>query len=116
MEDVEGLILKFREKTIDMLKCFENEDYDKLQRLLIERQEIINLFEENSEFYNKNEIADELKKTDIMELDTKINELMHQNMSVIKEKLQIINSDSLIRKKYDNGFSGNSLFLNKKIY
>lgn len=116
MKNGKELILDFREKTIGMIECFENEDYDNLQRLLAERQKIINLFEENPEFYNKDEIAGELKKTDIMELDIKVSELIHQNMGDIKKKLQTINCDSLLRKKYNNDFSGNPLFFNKKVY
>lgn len=116
MNNVKELVLNFREKTIDMLKCFDSEDYYKLQILLSERQKIINLIEENPKLYNKKQIADEFKRTDIMELDKKVNELIHKNMIEIKEKLKIINSDILLRKKYNTGFSGNSLFFNKKIY
>ncbi|KOF55882.1 hypothetical protein AGR56_02310 [Clostridium sp. DMHC 10] len=49
-----------------------------------------------------------------MELDVKIKELTVKNMKDIKEKLEDISKDKFIRKKYYNGFSGNSLFFNEK--
>lgn len=116
MESTKELVKSFREKTVELLNCFDNEDYEKLQLLIDERQQIINTFEENPKLYHKQEVALELKKTDIMELDEKAVLLISNNMKDIKEKLKDINKDGLIRKKYNEGFSGNPLFFNKKIY
>lgn len=116
MEDTRVLVTRFREKTLDILNCFSNEDFDKIIELLQDREAIIQMFKENPELYTKDKIAEEFKKTDIMELDVKIKELTVKNMKAIKEKLESINTDKFIRKKYYNGFSGNSLFFNKKIY
>lgn len=116
MEDTKTLVTRFREKTLDILNCFSDEDFDKISKLLEERKSIIQTFKENPEFYAKEEITEEFKKTNIMEMDAKIKELTVKNMKAIKEKLEEINTDKFIRKKYYTGFSGNSLFFDKKVY
>lgn len=116
MEDTKTLITSFREKTLDILNCFNNEDFDKLNGLLQEREAIIKMFKENPNIYTKEKIGEELKGTDIMELNDKAKELIVKNMKDIKEKLENINKDKFVKKKYYNGFSGNSMFFNKKVY
>lgn len=116
MENTEALITKFREKTLEILNCFNNEDFDKINELFMDREAIIQIFKENPKVYTREKIVKELNETDIMELDAKIKELTIKNIKVVNEKLEKINKDRLVRKKYYNGFSGNSLFFNKKIY
>lgn len=116
MEDTKVLMAKFRQKTLDILACFNDEDFDRLNSLLQDRETIISIFKKNPEIYTKEKISKELKNTDIIKLDEKAKELIIKNMKNIKEKLENINRDRFIRKKYYNGFSGNSLFFNKKIY
>lgn len=116
MEDTKVLVTRFREKTLDILNCFSNEDFDKIIELLKEREIIIQMLKENPDVYAKEKIAEEFKNTDIMELDGKVKELTIKNMKAIKEKLESINTDKFIKKKYYNGFSGNSLFFDKKVY
>lgn len=116
MEDTKMLIASFREKTLDILNCFNNEDFDNLNKLFQEREAIIKMFKENPNIYTKEKIAEELKTTDIMELNDKVKELIVKNMKDIKEKLENINKNKFVKKKYYNGFSGNSMFFNKKVY
>lgn len=116
MEDTKTLITRFRQKTLDILNCFNSEDFDGLNSLLQDREKIIQVFKENPQIYAKEDISREIKNTDIMELDAKVKELIVKNMKDIKEKLEDISKDKFIRKKYYNGFSGNSLFFNKKVY
>ncbi|WP_234119647.1 flagellar protein FliT [Clostridium hydrogenum] len=116
MENIEVLVTKFREKTLEILDCLNNGKFEGLEALFSDREAIIEIFKKNPQFYTKEKIVEELKKTDIMELDDKIKELTVQNMRDIKGKLDNINKDKFIRKKYYNGFSGNSMFFNKKIY
>lgn len=116
MESTNELVKSFSEKTVELLNCFDNEDYERLQLLIEERQQIINTFEQNPSLYKNEEIALELKKTNIMELNKKAEALIKKNMDEIKEKLQDLNNDKFIRSKYNNDFSGNSFFFNKKIY
>lgn len=116
MEDTKTLVERFRKITLDILNCFNNEEFDKINKLFFDRQMIIQIFKDNPELYTVDKISDEFKKTDIMDLDTKLKELTVKNIRDVKEKLDSINKDKFIRKKYYNGFSGNSLFFNKKIY
>ena len=116
MESTEQLIKLFRDKTIKMLQCFSTEDYLMLNNLLGERQEIIDTLEGNPEIYTKNKIVIEIKKTDIMELDVKVRELIVKNMSDINKKLHSLGNELKIKKIYHVGFSGNPLLINKKIY
>lgn len=116
VENTEQFVRSFREKTVELLKCFDIEDYEKLQQLLDERQQIINTFEQNPKLYIKEQIAAEFRKTDIAELDKQAELLIKTNMEEIKEKLQTIGNADVIKNKYNIGFSGNPLFFNKKIY
>lgn len=116
MESTEALVTKFREKTLGILNCLNNGNFEGLEALFSDREAIIEIFKKNPEFYTKEKIAEEFKKTNIMKLDDKIKELTVRNMRDIKEKLDNINKDKFIKKKYYNGFSGNSMFFNKKIY
>lgn len=116
MEDAKALMIKFRKKTLEILNCFNNEDFDKLNELFADREAIIDIFKQNPQFYTKEKITEELKKTDIMELDAKIKELTVKNIKTVGEKLENINKDKFVKKKYYNGFSGNPMFFNKKIY
>jgi hypothetical protein len=116
MKDIKSLVSEYREKTVNMLIAIEQEDYDKLNLLIEERHKIIDLFMENPEDYDRNKIREEFKNNDIFELNKKVNELTEKKFLVVKEKLQSINSNISIKKKYNQGFSGNSLFFNKKIY
>lgn len=116
MESTEQLVKRFSEKTAELLKCFDDENYDRLQLLLDDRQQIINTFNENPEVYKKGQIALLLRNTDIADLDKKVELIIKSNMEDIKEKLQAIDNKGFINKKYNNGFSGNPLFFNKKIY
>lgn len=116
MEDTRTLITRFREKTLDILNCFNNEDFNRLNELLQDREAIIKIFKENPNIYTKEKISEELKGTNIMQLNDKVKELIVKNMKDIKEKLEDINKDKFVKKKYYSGFSGNSMFFNKKIY
>jgi hypothetical protein len=99
-----------------MLQCFSTKDYLMLNQLLGERQQIIDIFEKNPEIYNKNNIVMEIKKTNIMELDVKVKELIVKNMGDINKKLHSLENEMKIKRMYHVGFSGNPLLLNKKIY
>ncbi|WP_026881234.1 flagellar protein FliT [Clostridium akagii] len=116
MKDTKTLVSEYKEKTTDMLKAIEQEDYDKLNILIEERQKILDIFKENPEMYAKTEIASEFNNRDIFALDKEVSELTKKNFMEVREKLQSINSDASIKNKYNPGFSGNSLFFNKKIY
>jgi hypothetical protein len=116
MKDIRLLVSEYREKTVNMLKAIEQEEYDKLNLLLEERQKILDIFKENPEYYDRNQIAQGFMEKDILVLDEKVNDLAKKNFLIVKEKLQSINSEMIIKKKYNQGFSGNSLFFNKKVY
>lgn len=116
MKDTKVLVSEYRDKTVDMLKVIEEEKYDKLNDLIQERQEILNIFKENPENYSINEITKEFEDNNLFSLDKEVIELTKKHFIDVKEKLESINSNMGINKAYKKGFSGNSIFFNKKIY
>lgn len=116
MKETEILVSEFREKTEKMLESIKQEDYDKLNQLIDERHKIIDIFKENPDYYDRNKIKEEFKVKDIFELNKEVIKLTKEKFLFVKEKLQWINSIMRIKNKYNPGFSGNSLFFNKKVY
>jgi predicted Zn-dependent protease len=116
MKETEILVSEFREKTEKMLESIKKENYDKLNFLIKERHKIIVMFMEKPEYYDRNTIREEFKAKHILELNKQVNELTKKKFLIVKEKLQSINSSMLIKNRYEPGFSGNSLFFNKKVF
>jgi predicted RNase H-like nuclease (RuvC/YqgF family) len=116
MKDTKVLVSEYREKTADMLKAIEEENYDRLNNLIQERQEILDIFKKTPEGYSVNEITKEFQDNDFFSLDKEVIELAKKHFIDVKEKLESINSNMGINKAYKKGFSGNSIFFNKKIY
>lgn len=116
MKDTKVLVSEYREKTVDMLKVIEEEDYDKLNDLIQERQEILDIFKENPEGYSVNDLTKEFQDNNLFSLDKEVIELTKKHFIDVKQKLESINSNMGINKAYKKGFSGNSIFFNKKIY
>lgn len=116
MKDTKVLVSDFRDMTVNMLESIKKEDYDKLNILIEQRQKIIATFEKNPEIYDKNTIQEEFKAKDIFRLDQEVNDLTKKHFLNIKEKLRSVSSNIKIKNKYNPGFSGNSLFFNKKVF
>ncbi|SMC17915.1 hypothetical protein SAMN02745134_00458 [Clostridium acidisoli DSM 12555] len=116
MKDTKVLVSEYREKTADMLKAIEEEKYDRLNNLIQERQEILDIFKKTPKGYSANDITKEFQDNDLFSLDKEVIELTKKHFINVKEKLESINSNMGINKAYKKGFSGNSIFFNKKIY
>ena len=113
MQDVHLLVTEFRNATVELINCLESNKYDELDAVLLKRQEIIDLFKDNS--FNKQELIEEFRLINIEELDNRATKLLQYNMETIKEKLRLLKSDMFLKKNYNQDFSGNPLFFNKKI-
>ncbi|MDD3223526.1 MAG: hypothetical protein PHX70_02280 [Clostridium sp.] len=116
MKTVKELVSFFNDKTEEMFKCFDNSDYVELNNLLLERQKIIDIFEKNSDLYEKDTIANEFRNIDIMPKNEKLDKLIKENMQKIKEKLKGMNKDGAVKNSYGRNISGLSFFISKKIY
>lgn len=113
MENLHVLVNEYAEATLELISCLEKSRYDNLDAALKRRQDIIEIFKTNS-FDNK-ELIKEFGSMKVEQLDSKAVNLLKYNMDTIKEKIRIINSDVFLKKNYNQGFSGNPLFFNKKI-
>jgi molybdopterin-guanine dinucleotide biosynthesis protein len=114
METIENLLEKFRQRTLDMIECFKNEDYAKLNLLLEERQKILDILKDNEEYYKTKDIIKQLETKDIVKLDESINNILIESIDSVRRKLKELDNNSK-QQKYHRGFSGNAMFLNKKI-
>lgn len=116
METVEKLVLDFNSKTDEMFRCFDDNDFVKLNELFAQRQNIIDTFEKNPEVYKKEILSKKFSDLDIMSKDEKLVNLIKSNMSEIKGKLQVLNKKDDVKSSYGRNISGLSFFISKKIY
>jgi hypothetical protein len=115
MEAIENLLEEFRKKTLDIIECLKNENYVKLNLLLEERQKILDILKANKGYYKTEDIIKQLECKDIVKLDERINNTLVQSIDGVRKKLKDLDNTEKKKKYYKKGFSGNAMFLNKKI-
>ncbi|MPN56083.1 hypothetical protein SDC9_203769 [bioreactor metagenome] len=116
VEEIERLryfLQEFREKTIEIINLLENEEYDKMDEALSEREEIINSIREiNTENDIFKGLCVNLK---IIPLEQKLNSMLNLKKVEIQQELNKINNKTSANKNYNKAFSVDSLYLSKKV-
>lgn len=116
MDTIKDLVSSFKNATVELLNCLESEQYEGLDKLFAERQRVIDTLKNSSSLYKASEVAEEIKKADIMEMDEKINKLIKEKMLKAKQNIDDIDRGNTARKSYGRRFPEQSVFINKKIY
>jgi hypothetical protein len=114
MEAIEDLLEEFRQKTLKITDYIKNGDYKNLNLLLEERQKILDIIKANENYYKNKDIKEQLENKEIVKLDEKINSDLKESIDDVRKKLREL-ENNLRQQKYHRGFSGKSMFINKKI-
>lgn len=116
VEDIERLkyyLSQFRGKTIELINFLEKEEYDKLDEVLNDREEIINLIAEISS--EKGIFRGLCANMKIIPLEQKLNSMLNLKKSDIQKELSKISNKTSANKNYNKSFSVDSLYLSKKV-
>jgi hypothetical protein len=102
----------FKEITMELIDSLNNEAYDELDVLFNKRQESINAME-NLE-YSKQEFAIICEESNITKLQQELTVLLEEKKSVLKSKIDKFSEQKNANKSYNNKFSVDSIYFNKK--
>lgn len=109
MEEYKKIFIEFRDKSNEIVEALENEDYDKLNADLSEREKILACIEA------KNFGEDIFKKMDeelnIKDTETKIKALLNEKMNNVRGEIQRLQLTGKANNSYNKGFyDGNKIF------
>ncbi|MCY6353967.1 flagellar protein FliT [Clostridium sp. ZS2-4] len=104
---------EYRDITVKIITSVENEDYDNLDELLSDRQEIINLI--NQLKYSKKDFLYWCKELDILVLNQKLVKLMNKKKADLRNNINKLTNSQNANKSYNKQYAADSVFFNKKI-
>lgn len=102
---------KYRDISVKLIECAENEDYDFLEDLLNERQRVI----ENIELlqYSKEEFTQICNKLNILSLQKKLDEVMNEKRGKVKKELESLKERKNARKTYNKAYAMDYVVFNR---
>jgi hypothetical protein len=103
----------FKDVTLKLIASLEQTDYDALEGLLQERQELIEVME--SLEYSRENFNNICSELEIMPLQQKLTLLINKNRAKVKNELDKVRATKTANKSYNQGYKVDSLFFNKKI-
>lgn len=117
MDTLREMLQSYKNITLQLIDCAEAEDYDKLGNLLNTRGNIISEIDKlNYQDKEFRQICDEM---DIGKFENKLNSILENKYSNIKEQLRNIINGRKINRSYRPGYNKNkyvdSIFISKKI-
>jgi hypothetical protein len=113
MEQIRKCLTKYREITLELISVLGSEDYDSLDSLLDNRQNLIDEISKTD--YEKeamNKIYEELQ---IELLQDKLNVAMNEKKEQVKANIETLSTNKIAKNGYTAGFKAESFFINKKI-
>jgi hypothetical protein len=105
--------INYKNINLKLIKALEEENFDILDDLLSERQEIIDNV--NSINYEQAELASVFSELKILEEEDKLKELMKKKMDGVKDNIDKLAKTKRAGKSYNSKFSVDSIYFNKKI-
>lgn len=116
MSELKKLLLEYKsinDKLIDILsQDLENSNYDELQPLLGEKQQVINSI--NILNYTTEEFSTISKELNIPSSEELLNKLFIEKKELIKEKLIALKQSKAANNEYHSNFYRNIYFINDK--
>jgi hypothetical protein len=113
MSDIKEYMVQYKETSIKLIEALNNEEYDKLNILLDDRQKLIELLKNYN--YTSKEFKDICEELDILYIQRELEEKMKNRMNDAKEELKKIHANKSINKNYNKVQYVDSIFFNKKI-
>ncbi|MCR8746694.1 flagellar protein FliT [Romboutsia lituseburensis] len=99
----------YKEISLKIIKLFENDELDKIENLLDERQRILNLEFKNEKF--KKILVNE----GIIEIDKTIHNLLNESIDEVKREIQEYNVSKQANNSYMNFNKEKINIFNKKV-
>ncbi len=116
MSELKNLLLEYKninDKLIDILsQDLEDSNYDELQPLLSERQQVINSI--NLLNYTTEEFSTISKELNIPASEELLNKLFIEKKELLKEKLIALKQSKAANNEYHSNFYRNIYFINDK--
>lgn len=106
-------LISYKNVTCCIIKSLENEEYDNLENLFSDRQEIIdkiNLLKYEGEKFKKISEELELIKTEIY-----LGELLKSKKEFVSNEIRKMSANRNASRSYNKKFNVDSIFFNKKI-
>lgn len=104
---------KYKNITIKLIDNTEREEYDKLDELLSNRQDIIDDIEKLK--YTKEEFLILCKEFDILLLQQKLIKLTNEKRVNLRHDIDNLSTSQTANKSYGKRYAVDSVFFNKKI-
>ncbi|MDW8799697.1 flagellar protein FliT [Clostridium sp. A1-XYC3] len=106
-------LIQYKNITIQLITSAENEDYDSLDKLLANRQNIMD--EIDNITYSKEEFLRLCRELDILVLNQKLIKVTKEKKATILKNIDELKTSKSANKSYNKRFSVDSVFFNKKI-
>ncbi|AWI03672.1 flagellar protein FliT [Clostridium drakei] len=107
-EILKEALTKYKNCTLQLIEAVEKEDYDILQIMLDERQEIIDSMS-NIE-YTKEQFVNFTEELNIVAFQKKLTELMYEKRNNLKKELSKISNSRIANKSYNSRLYQTTIF------
>lgn len=101
-----------RELTLQLIQCVEKEEYDSLEALLKDRQNLLDKM--NLMQYSQEEFRSNCEEFQIVQLQNELAALMNEKKNRIRLEMDKLAANRIASKNYRKGFAVDSIFLNKR--
>lgn len=112
-DDLCSLFGEYKNCTIKLIKCLNEDNIDGMPAFISERQEIIDRIKEKG--YPAEELKNEAGKQNIMELEKKLQEAGNAKKEEIQGKLHSLTKSRNAAYTYNNKFFKKSMIFSKKV-
>lgn len=106
-------LLEYKTLTVELINALENEEYIKLNDLFNEREKIIDCTNDLS--YSMEEFKKICNELGIIELETKLKQLIKDKMLKVKKSINNIKRSRNAHMSYNKNFINNSFFVKKTV-
>lgn len=113
MEKLRESLMNFQRLTAALINILKLEDYDAIDEVLNEREEIINTVRTlnyNSKDFKR--ISSELR---LSELETVLNKLLNEKRQFVRDQMNKLKTSKMANNNYQRSFKPDSMFFSKKI-
>ncbi len=104
---------RYRAKTLELISTMKNESYDKLEKLLLEREQIITAISNLQ--YSEEEFINNAEALDIVQHEVELAKLMDKKRGELLDKIDGLKESQQAARCYFNAAPGSSLYFNKKV-
>lgn len=112
-DDLCSLFDEYKNCTMELIKCLNEDNIDGMDAFIAERQSIINKIQENG--YSKEELKNTAGKENIMELEKKLQEAANAKKEEINDKQRNLTTSRNAAQTYNSRLFGKSMIFSKKV-